>query len=249
MKFSSRIATLAMVAAAMSAARSASADFTISRFNTDQQALVSGGPAGPKSAFDNSASATSVGGYRSMLVTRIGPATSRATVEADSNITLSSFFSYSSPAGVTGSVDLRFDGNNNSTTIDPNGLGGVDITEGGLDTGFLFRMVSDTGAPLTITAYSGANVSQATVAIPADPSFVPQLVFVPFAAFTTIAGSGANFMSIGALSFLVDGAASPGVDAQIDFIVTSAPEPSSLALVGLAGLGLAAMRRASRPRA
>lgn len=220
-------------------AHEASADFVISPFNADQQVLVSGTPAGPKTSFNHAVAATSIGGFRTIVLNRLGPANTRATLTADSNVTQSGFFTFSSPAGVTGSAELQFDGNDNSVAIDPNGLGGVDITEGGLDTGFLFRMVADMAAPLTITAYSGAgNVSTASVLFPVNGTFTPVLVYVPFTAFGVVSGSGADFASIGALSFLIDGSNSPSLDAQIDFITTvrSVPEPGSLAL-GMIGAG------------
>jgi hypothetical protein len=221
----------------------ASASFVISSFNANQQVVVFGPPPGPKSGSDTSVAAGSVGGYRTIIVNRVAPPNTQGFVVADSNLTQPGYFTLSSPTGVTSTVDLRFDGNNSNPAIDPDGLGGVDITQGGVNTGILFMMVSDIGAPLTVTAYSGAgNYSQATVLIPADPSFNLQNVFLPFAAFTTIGGTGANFANLGALSFLIDGSASPSLDAQIDLIVaTVVPEPSSLALCGLASVCLAGM--------
>jgi hypothetical protein len=238
-------------AALLATGERASASFVISSFNANQQVVVFGPPPGAKSGTDTSVAPQSIGGYRTIIVDRLAPPNTQGFVIADSNLTQPGFFTLSSPTGVTSSVELRFDGNNSGPVINPSGLGGIDITQGGLNNGILFRMVSDIGAPLTVTAYSGAgNYSQATTLIPADPSFTLQNVFLPFAAFTTIGGTGGDFTNLGALSFMIDGSASPSLDAQLDFIsATTVPEPSSLALCGLASVCLAgaALRRKIKP--
>ncbi len=206
----------------------------ISEFNSDQQVTVSGSPSGAKSGSSTVYAANSIGHYRTIVLDRVGPSTTRAQISADSNITTPGLFSLSTAPTVTATTSVIFDGNNTSPTIDPTGLGGVDLTEGGSVNAFLFNMFADHGAPLIVTAYTDAtHVSTATISMPVGTMPVP--VGLLFSAFTPLIGSGANFASIGALDFTIDGSHTPALDAQIDFIATGmVPEPSSLLLLGVA---------------
>lgn len=206
----------------------------ISEFNTDQQVVVSGAPPGAQSGFDNSYAANSIGQYRTISLERLGPGDTRGVISADSNITHPGYFSFSTAVGVTASTSLIFDGQNNSATVNPTGLGGVDVTEGGSVNAFLFSMYADHSVPLVVTAYTDAtHVSTATINMPVGTMPVPESLL--FSAFTPLLGGGANFGSIGALVFTVDGSHTPSVDAQIDIIATGmVPEPSSLLMLGFA---------------
>lgn len=233
----------------------ARAGLLISPFTSDQEAMVVGG-SGPQSAFTEPASPQSLGGFRDIIVNRTG-ATGGGIVFAESNVTDPGFFTLTLGPGVLGSAELQFDGMDNSDSINPTGLGGIDITQLGANDGFLLRMAADSAAPLIVTAYTDAgNFSRASVAIPISPTFTLTEVFLPFSSFATLAGSGVDFSNVGALSFLVDGTASPGLDVKIDYIeatsLTSSPEPSSLVMSGLFALGILGYclaRRASKPAA
>ncbi len=125
------------------------------------------------------------------------------------------------------------------TSLDPTGLGGVDLTDGGTLSGIqLVLDVNDIPAPLTLTAHTDAgNFSSVTVILPGS---IPPTVslFVPFLNFLPIAGTGADFTNIGALSLFIDGSSAPGLDVQLELIAAAnpVPEPTSLALAALGAL-------------
>lgn len=233
-----RVCVVGLCACLLADSRAPAWGGIISEFNTDQQVVVSGTPPGPLSGFNNSYAANSIGQYRTISLDRLAPDNTRGVITADSNITHPGYFSFSTAVGVTASTSLIFDGQNNSATINPTGLGGVDLTEGGSVNAFLFSMYADHSVPLVVTAYTDAtHASTATINMPVGTMAVPESLL--FSAFTPLLGSGANFNSIGALVFTIDGSNTPSVDAQIDIIATGmVPEPSSVLMLGIAAAGL-----------
>ena len=122
--------------------------------------------------------------------------------------------------GATGFGIVSWDGIDGSPVVDTSGLGGLDLTNGGQSTGFLLDTGGDFAGTLTVTVHSGANSSNATVAVPA---ILPahETFFVPFSSFAVAGGTGADFASVGAVEMRIEGPA--GFDAEVDLFQTHGP--------------------------
>lgn len=110
-----------------------------------------------------------------------------------------------SQSTATGNSLLTWDGvDSDASTLDPTGLGGVDLTVGGAES-FAFEIRSSASSPSnhTVTVYTdGANASEATIAIPNLPHF--ETILIPFSDFTTTIGVGADFTNVGAITLFID---------------------------------------------
>lgn len=122
-------------------------------------------------------------------------------------------------------VRLDWDGTDgNALNLNPNGLGGFDLTDGSTNSGlFLSILFDDRPVVATFRVYSGTNWSYYTLQL---PGFIDQAsnrvdFFVPFSFFSTGGGSGVNFNSVGAVSLEIDGSASPGFDLVLDTVEAS----------------------------
>lgn len=102
-----------------------------------------------------------------------------------------------------GEVRLAWDGNTNPNTLDPLGLGGVDLTTGN-HTGLRVRVNSATvaGSELVVIVHTSAtDRSRAARRLPLIGAATD--VFLPFSAFRAIGGSGADFADVGAIELIV----------------------------------------------
>ncbi len=101
------------------------------------------------------------------------------------------------PGGSLGEVDLWWDGNNNSESFSPTGLGGVNLTAGG-NTGFAIQTVSSSSTALEMQLVvwtDGSNTSRVFFTLPAGAAILE----IPFTDFEVFSGAGANFASVGAI--------------------------------------------------
>lgn len=130
---------------------------------------------------------------------------------------------FSVGAGANGTRIVTYDGaDNNATTLNPNGLSNLDLTSGGTANAFRFLIGGETGTQLTVRIFSGANASTRTVSIPVTAGALATATLdIPFADFTTSAGTGASFTSVGAIQLEVTGPDS--ADAIIDSFGTIGP--------------------------
>lgn len=202
----------------------------IDDFSTDQTVLWLGGPGSTDSQVSG---AGILGGERDMEMTLL---TSIGMAMAASGGTLNYAHFFTSE----GTGRIVWDGPDAPDTLSPTGLGGVDFTAGGEDKIAIPLLFSNLSAPMILTAYTdGANYSTATVSLPGNVP--PQArLSVLFTAFSTAAGSGADFTNIGAFSLYIDGSTTQGLVAEIESMV---PEPSTATLLLFGILGIVTVRR------
>jgi uncharacterized repeat protein (TIGR01451 family) len=126
-------------------------------------------------------------------------------------------------AGSNGTRVVTYDGNDgNATTLNPNGLNGLDLTTGGTANALRFLIGGEAGTTLTVRIFSGANASTRTLPIPVTAGGAATAILnIPFADFTTTTGTGANFSSVGAIQLEVSGP--DAADAIIDSFGTFGP--------------------------
>jgi hypothetical protein len=133
---------------------------------------------------------------------------------------------------------MQYDGTAGET-VNPFGLGGIDLTQGGLNNQFQLTVGVDlSGFQATLAVWAGGNLFTSSFIVPQGPP--TNDVFVSFASF-----GAANFANVGAIELRLNTGATPVAEA--DFVITNfsaVPEPSSVLLV--LGLGVAGLYRRRR---
>ncbi|NIL98398.1 MAG: hypothetical protein GTO62_15030, partial [Planctomycetales bacterium] len=102
--------------------------------------------------------------------------------------------------------------------LDPDGLGGIDLTEGGMNYRFTLRAGADLdGASVAMTVYTGAmggTSSSASVFIPNTGGPLGPTISLPFTDF-----AGADFQSVGAIVLEITGP--EATDGQLDDLIAT----------------------------
>lgn len=238
------IKTLVLLLVGLSS--SAQAILTIDDFDSFSFLTVSGPPAGPMSNFASYTTAQALGGERDAMISRLS--SNSGAVSMDISGSVASQLSYASAPFTSGSLFLSYDGVDGVSAFNPEGLGGIDITQSGANTGIFLRSTSDLGAELTFTIYTTADyVSTVTIPIAADPTFTFTDYFMPFSSFSDIGSlGGADFADVGAITLFLDGS-TPGTDVSLETVIATAtpvPEPGGCLLVTMAGFVALRRRRA-----
>ena len=192
-------------------------------FDDGLQSLTAELPGTP--SISGSVSATSaLGGHRQVLVKAFS-GTGRATVEIDQKD--NDLFTFSEDANLT-DTGPSFGTEPLATTrlVNPTGLGGVDLTGGGVQNSFVLAIKdTDRQSIQTITVYSDAtHASQATISLPRSKGNTTQ--YIAFSDFAAMPGlSPANFSDVGAITFTVtrDPTEVPGWDYSLYSIGTLGP--------------------------
>ncbi|QDV70716.1 Cna protein B-type domain protein [Rosistilla carotiformis] len=144
--------------------------------------------------------------------------TSGLRVNLDVNTT-SGTLSYSSPTNATGGYTVDYDGIDGSATLDPTGLGGVDLTNGGTADQLMLMLGADiAGVPITLTVYTdGGNFSSFTTILPvtAGGGATDELLILMTDFDANQTGNGADFTNVGAIRVEVTGAAAFDSDVSV----------------------------------
>lgn len=160
-------------------------------------------------------------------------------------------FSFSQDTNTAGTALLRWDGANTLAAINTAGLGSVDFASAA--TGFAFQFSSDSGFPvfpgvipynITIQVWGNGGASSNTIsqtAVGTGGALVDGFILFNEAGWSN---AGFDFGDVSALQISFNTGSPLAVNVDISFTAPQAiPEPGSLALAGLALLGLGAARR------
>lgn len=190
---------------------------TVDTFNEGIQSLEVSSGIPVDSGFANHA--TILGGQRDAILTYTAGSGARINLDIDFDGT-SNRLAYTSGDSMKGKAEIQWDGNadGGATALDADGLGGVDLTGGGTNDGFLVQVIfDDLAANLTFKVYTGTNWSQLTRSLPGRITATNRMdVFFPFNGFTTGGGTGAVFTSTGAVVLEIDGTVAAAVDLSLD---------------------------------
>ena len=148
----------------------------------------------------------------------------------------------------------QWDGEDQSIALVPDGLGGIDLTDGSEAFAFNFGIdAAGQGETLMLRVFSGNAVSSAAIEIPVTEfGTATELRIVPFSEFT----GDADFTNVESIQ-LQFGGTNSSIDAQLGPIglvgptfrdIPVIPEPSGMLLSTFAFLGLGAFRKRSRSR-
>ena len=192
---------LPFLAACLTLTSSASGGvLVVDDFSADQGLLVSLGAPASSGAVDLDV----LGGERDIEVAGDGTSTSGALVGSGL---------LECGAIGSGTCLIMYDGNDgnaSSTGLDTDGLGGLDLATD--SDALLLRIESSTQPSLVrVRAYSGdTDVSELALDLPATA--LPRTLVYPYAEFTTVAGAGADFAGVGALTVEISGNTNVFVD-------------------------------------
>ena len=190
----------------------------IDSFATSQSALTLTFPPAGTSASSSVSGAGILGGERDVQLNLtagiIAGNTASATVS-------SGFYSYSQDATIAANSVLQWDGTDGSATLNPTGLGGVDLTAGGTQDALQVSVFfDDLPVNVTIDVFTDAgNASTATIAMP-GLIFSASNFVVPYSAFSTSLGAGATFSNVGAIRIAM-GSTTTAPDVVLDFLQTT----------------------------
>lgn len=223
----------------------AEAIVVIDDFNASYSLTIPSSPTGATSLFASNVTSEAIGGERDIYIERT--TANSGAVSMDVSQSLASQLSYASAPFTSGNLLLVYDGSDNSSILNPIGLGGIDITQARLNTGIFLRSASDLGSSITFSIYTDADhYSMLTMPIAANPSFAFSDYFATFATFSNMGTlGGADFTNVGAISLLLDGSTA-GTDVSIETVVATVPEPGSCLLIFSAGLMMLFRRKSGR---
>ena len=147
---------------------------------------------------------------------------------------------FNSSSGVQGSAVVTWDGDDaDANPIPSMGLGGRDLTQGGVNTGFAMQLGIDTagmGDVLTLSLYQGdaANVSSVSVEIPVTDGTATAYLFVPFTDFT----GPVSPSNVDAIQMTLGMENVPSADGQVSLLGVIGPKIFNIANAGGADLAI-----------
>lgn len=203
----------------------------IDTFSTHQGAATdySDGVGGSSSTGGSAGDTSMLGGFRDIFADAISGAVvgaNRTSIAVFNSSSAGDHLNFSNDVGVIGIGGIQWDGDDSApghiVGLNPTGLGGIDITEGGTASEFVLEIISsDFGFQFTITAYTDSThwtaVTLAAISVPSGTG--PVMSSIDFAGFTTAAlcneVAGSPLLPEGVLAVVCSDAVGNGGGTQV----------------------------------
>jgi uncharacterized repeat protein (TIGR01451 family) len=184
----------------------------IDSFDTTLQ--IARANSGSPYAASTTAAAEAIGGFRKLVATLDQPF-GTVTLAANDPDSGPARLDFSATATATGSRRVTWDGSGGAAAITNFvGLGGIDLTDGGRNSGISLQINADKAGSVTLRLFTDAdNSSAASIPFPDTLGGVTG-VFLPFSSLATTAGAGATLTNLGAIQIDIS-SASAGADGFI----------------------------------
>jgi|CXWL01.1.fsa_nt_gi uncharacterized repeat protein (TIGR01451 family) len=214
-----RLGALALVTLGAASSVASAQPLLIDDFSTNQAALTLTFPPAGTNASSSASGTGIIVGERDVQINLTAGVIAGNTMSATVS---SGFFSYSQDATIAGATELQWDGFDADPTLDTSGMGGVDLTNGGVQDAIRVTVAFD-DLPVTVNLRyhsPGGDGSQAVLNLP-GLIFAPTDFIVPFSSFAPIGMTPADVASVGAVSMTI-GSAVTAPDVVLDKVETAA---------------------------